>query len=124
MVLIDTSVWIDHLRSPNLQLVAWLLAGQVLSHPFVAGELACGNLKDRKDFLLNLSALPQAVPASNAEVLHLIESAKLYGRGLGWIDAHLLASARLSGCHLHTLDARLSQAALELGAGSAFHFSV
>lgn len=115
MFLIDTSVWIDHLRSPNLQLVEWLTEGRVLVHPFVTGELACGNLRDRRNFLSNLAALPQATSATNTEALHLIESAKLHGRGLGWIDAHLLASARLSGCLLQTLDARLKQAAIDLG---------
>lgn len=116
MVLIDTSVWIDHLRTPDLQLTDWLMAGHVLTHPFVTGELACGNLRDRKNFLSNLAFMPSAVLASSHEVLHLIESGKLHGRGLGWVDAHLLASARLSGCRLQTRDVRLSQAAIELGA--------
>ena len=117
MVLVDTSVWIDHLRSPNLQLMDLLLVGQVLGHPAVLGELSCGNLKDRRNFLLSLSELPQATPASNAEVLNFIEARKLYGRGLGWVDAHLLASARLSGCRLLTLDLRLQQAAMDLAVG-------
>ncbi len=115
MRLIDTSVWIDHLRTPNFQLTEWLITDQVLNHPFVTGELACGNLRDRKNFLSALARLPSAVVASNPEVLHLIEAGKLHRRGLGWIDAHLLASARLSGCRLQTRDVRLSQAALELG---------
>jgi hypothetical protein len=86
-------------------------------HPFVAGELACGNLRDRASILGDLDALPGSKLASNAEVLYLIEEHRLWGRGLGWIDAHLLASALLSGSRLWTLDARLAKAAAELGLG-------
>ena len=82
-------------------------------HPFVSGELACGNLKDRTAVLSDLLALPAAKLASNAEVLRMTEDRRLWGRGLGWIDAHLLASALLSNCRLWTLDARLAKAAAE-----------
>jgi predicted nucleic acid-binding protein len=84
-------------------------------HPFVCGEPACGNLKDRAAILSDLQALPPANVASNAEVLRLIEDRRLWGRGLGWIDAHMLASALLSGCRFWTLDTRLAKAAAELG---------
>ena len=83
-------------------------------HPFVSGELACGNLKDRTAVLSDLLALPAAKLASNAEVLRMIEDRRLWGRGLGWIDAHLLASALLSNCRLWTFDVRLAKAAAEL----------
>jgi len=114
MVLVDTSVWVQHLRSEEPALADKLSDGLVLMHPFVAGELACGNLKDRAAILSDLLALPMAKPASNAEVLQFIEDRGLWGRGLGWIDAHLLASARLSNCLFWTLDKRLGRAAEEL----------
>jgi predicted nucleic acid-binding protein len=115
MVLADTSVWIEHFRAREPALAERLSQGLVVMHPFVSGELACGNLKDRASILSDLNALPQAKPASNAEVLHLIEDRRLCGRGLGWIDAHLLASALLSDCLFWTLDTRLAKAAVELG---------
>lgn len=84
-------------------------------HPFVSGELACGNLKNRLVVLSDLQTLQEAKLASNPEVLQLVESRKLWGRGLGWIDAHLLASAMLSNCRLWTLDKRLKQVATGMG---------
>jgi len=92
-----------------------LSGGLVLMHPFVAGELACGNLKNRAAVLSDLHALPPAILASNAEVLRFIEDRRLWGRGLGWIDLHLLASAVLSASEFWTLDRRLAHAARELG---------
>jgi predicted nucleic acid-binding protein len=118
MVLADTSVWIGHFRYRDPALTHRLSEGLVLIHPFVSGELACGNLKDRAAILSDLQALPPARLASNAEVLHLIEDRKLWGRGLGWIDAHLLASALLSNCRFWTLDARLAKAATAVGLDS------
>lgn len=115
MVLADTSVWIEHFRRREPTLADRLSEGLVLMHPFVAGELACGNLKDRAAILSDLQALPQSGLASNAEVLRLIEDRRLWGRGLGWIDAHLLASALLSNCRFWTLDTRLAKTAGELG---------
>jgi predicted nucleic acid-binding protein len=115
MVLADTSVWIEHFRHREPALVDLLSEGLVLIHPFVSGELACGNLKGRAAILSDLHALPPATLASNAEVLHLIEDRRLWGRGLGWIDAHLLASALLSNCRFWTFDIRLAKAAAELG---------
>jgi hypothetical protein len=115
MVLADTSVWIRHFRQAEPNLAGSLAEGLVLMHPIVAGELACGNLKSRAAVLSDLHALPSAQLASHAEVLRLIEDRRLWGRGLGWIDAHLLASALLSHCGFWTLDKRLGEAAAELG---------
>ena len=115
MILADTSVWIEHLRHGLPTLADRLSEGFVLMHPFVSGELACGNLKNRARILSDLHALPSAKVASSAEVLQLIEDRRLWGRGLGWIDTHLLASALLSNCRFWTLDRRLGQAATELG---------
>lgn len=117
MVLADTSVWIEHFRHRQRTLADRLSDGLVLMHPFVSGELACGNLKERAAILSHLQALPQSRLASNAEVLQLIEDRRLWGRGLGWIDAHLLASALLSNCLFWTLDIRLAKTARELGLG-------
>lgn len=111
MVLADTSVWIQHFRQGVPALAALLSEGLVLMHPFVSGELACGNLKNRASVLADLHALPSATLASETEVLQLIEERRLWGRGLGWIDAHLLASALLSHCELWTLDKHLAKAA-------------
>ena len=117
MVLADTSIWIEHFRHREPSLADGLSEGLVVMHPFVSGELACGNLRDRTAILADLHALPQARLASNAEVLHLIEDRRLWGRGLGWIDAHLLASALLLHCRFWTFDIRLAKAATELGLG-------
>jgi len=114
MVLVDTSVWIAHLREGQPVLADLLADGLVLMHPFVAGELACGNLKNRADILSDLAALPAAQRASDSEVMGLIDERRLWGRGLGWIDAHLLAAALLSNCRLWTLDKKLGLAASEL----------
>jgi predicted nucleic acid-binding protein len=115
MVLADTSIWIEHFRHREPSFAERLSEGLVVMHPFVSGELACANLRDRTAILADLHALPQARLASNAEVLHLIEDRRLWGRGLGWIDAHLLASALLSHCRFWTFDIRLAKAAAELG---------
>lgn len=114
MILADTSVWIDHLRQGHPRLAKSLSEGLILMHPFVSGELACGNLHNRAVVLSDLNALPAAKLASNVEVFHLVEVRKLWGRGLGWIDVHLLASAMISNCDLWTLDKRLARAASDL----------
>jgi hypothetical protein len=114
MMLADTSVWISHLRRSDPTLVKLLINGEVLMHPFVLGELACGNLKERPKILAHLAALPSAIVATDAEVLDLIERHKLQGQGLGWIDAHLLASGLLSHCRLWTIDKRLREASARL----------
>jgi predicted nucleic acid-binding protein len=114
MVLVDTSVWIRHFREGYPALADQLSEGRVLMHPFVIGELACGNLKNRSAVLSDLHALPRANSASNAEVQHLVEYRKLWGRGLGWVDVHLLASAVLSDCGFWTLDKGLREVARNL----------
>ena len=115
MILVDTSVWVDHLRS-GLPLLANLLQeGEVLIHPWVIGEIACGNLRNRNQVLDLLQGLPTAVVASVSEVLLLIERSNLMGRGIGYVDAHLLAAAKLSRCGLWTQDRRLAALAQEQG---------
>jgi len=111
MVLVDTSVWIDHFRRNSPALAGLLEEGVVLTHPFVLGELACGNMKNRGAVLGNLELLPAAVSATHEETARLIEDHQLWGRGIGWVDAHLLASALLSNCSLWTLDDRLDRTA-------------
>jgi predicted nucleic acid-binding protein len=111
MVLVDTSVWIDHLRRSNSQLARLLNDGMVLCHPFVIGELACGRLHNRQEILGLLAALPQAPVADHEEVLRLIDRHSLFGRRLGWIDVHLIGSTLLAASTLWTLDKSLDQAA-------------
>jgi len=110
-VLVDTSVWVDHLRRGNKLLAEHLQEARVLCHPFVIGELACGNLKHREEVLSLLFALPRVPVARDDEVLAFVETNRLMGRGLGWIDMHLLASTRLGHTTLWTLDKRLATAA-------------
>lgn len=115
MVLADTSVWIDHLRKGQPRLARLLRDGAVASHSFVIGELACGNLANRTAFFAELNTLPRVLCSSHEEALQFIETRKLWGRGIGWVDVHLLASALLSNCELWTLDVRLKQVGLEAG---------
>ena len=114
MTLVDTSVWISHLRQGDHQLTELLNEGTVLCHPFVIGELACGNLRNRDEVLNLLSVLPSAPTANHDEVLFMIEDRVLSGRGLGWIDVHLLAAALLANCRLWTHDRSLVAAATEM----------
>ena len=108
MILVDTSVWIDHLRAGDAELAALLNGSQVLMHPFVLGELACGNLRNRVEVLALLKDLPQAVLATDEEVLFFIERHVLMGRGMGYVDAHLLAAVTLGGMtKIWTRDKRL-----------------
>ena len=111
MILVDTSVWVDHLRRGSALLRALLDEGQVLCHPFIAGEIAMGQLKERSRILGLLRAIPEAAVAEHDEVVQLVDSRRLFGRGLGWLDAHLLASALLSRCRLWTIDKALARAA-------------
>jgi len=108
MILVDTSVWVHHLRGDESGLVQFLEAKQVLGHPFVLGELALGSLRQRQKILDVLRGLPQANCAQDAEVVKLIELEGLHGLGVGWVDVHLLASLRLTpGSRLWTRDRRL-----------------
>ena len=97
MLLADTSVWIDHLRRPSGNLIAALEGDIVLMHPFVVGELACGNLRNRGEVLSLLARLPFAPSASHIEVMTFVDRHKLMGSGLGWVDMHLLAATALAG---------------------------
>jgi len=115
MILVDTSVWIDHLRRGDAHLMAALLAGHVLIHPWVIGELACGTLRERGQMLDLLRSLPLSPVALEDEVLFFIEQYALMGRGIGYVDIHLLASAQLAGARLWTRDKRLVVVANELG---------
>lgn len=117
MILVDTSVWVEHLRHGLARLATLLQEGEVLIHPWVIGELACGNLRNRSQVLDLLQGLPEATVANDAEVLLMIERELLIGRGIGYVDAHLLASARLSHCRLWTQDRRLAAVAQEQGLG-------
>ena len=111
MILVDTSVWVDHLRNGNDTLADLLLKDEVACHPMVIGELACGNLKRRKEILALLHALPSTKRVSDEEILFFIEQHRLSGRGLGLVDIHLLASCAISHATLWTLDSQLQQAA-------------
>ncbi len=115
MILVDTSVWVEHLRHGLPRLATHLQEWEVLIHPWVIGELACGNLRNRSQVLELMQGLPAATVASDAEVLLLIERDRLMGLGIGYMDAHLLASARLSHCRLWTQDRRLAAVAQEQG---------
>jgi predicted nucleic acid-binding protein len=110
VVLVDTSVWVDHFHRPDSKLARLLEAGEVLTHSLVIGELACGDLASRRTTLDLLHALPRAAEASEGEVLALIERAKVFGAGLGVVDVHLLAAMRLSGADLWTHDRALARA--------------
>ena len=114
MVLVDTSVWVNHFRRGNIHLKELLLNGEVVCHSFVIGELACGNIKNRSEILDLLQALPKAPTIDLAEYLYFIEQNHLSGTGIGFVDVHLLASARLSGVPLWTNDKRLKENARKL----------
>jgi predicted nucleic acid-binding protein len=114
MILVDTSVWIVVLRAGNDRLKSLLFDEQVFCHPFVIGELACGTLQKREEILTMLKALPEAHLLDHEEVMSFLEARRLYGRGIGWVDAHLLASTMLTGCSLWTFDKPLRRAAAAL----------
>ena len=109
MILVDTSVSMDQVRSGNASLAEPLHEGNVCTHPFVIGELACGSLGNRDEVLTPLRDLPQALLAADDEALRLVAGARFRGKGIGRVDAHLPASARLTGCPLWTFDCRLSR---------------
>jgi predicted nucleic acid-binding protein len=118
VILVDTSVWVDHLRRGNEEPQGLLYDSKVLCHPFVIGELACGSLKNRQEILALLQALPQARVAESDEVLRLAEDARLFGRDIGWVDAHLLTATLLSRTRIWTLDRQLALAAQALRVSS------
>jgi predicted nucleic acid-binding protein len=122
LILVDTSIWIDHLRADNAALKRLLDVGRVLMHPFVIGELALGRMRQREMILAALSDLPRAELATDTEVLGFVDREALFGRGIGYVDAHLLASTRLSaGATMWTRDARLRSVAEKLGLAMAPH---
>ncbi len=116
MILVDTSVWIDHLRGGDPELASLLQNGDVLAHPWVTGELALGHLSQRSEILALLHNLPQAKAATDVEVLTLIDNHQLSGLGIGYVDAHLLAATILTtGARLWTRDKRLAVVAAQHG---------
>ncbi len=120
MILVDTSIWVDHLRAGNTKLAALLTEGTALTHPFVIGELALGGFRQRRAVLIDLSDLPEAVVATDAEVLRFLDRHALFGRGVGYVDVHLLAAARLTAdAKLWTYDRRLHDVADALGLAMA-----
>jgi predicted nucleic acid-binding protein len=121
VILADTSIWVDHLRHGNAAFAQLLEAGQVLGHPFVVGELALGHLEPRALLLGDLHDLPMSIVASHQEVLHFINEYRLFGRGIGYVDAHLLAATRLTdGAALWTQDQRLRRIADRLKLAARF----
>ena len=121
MILVDTSIWIDHLRTGDDDLAALLNGNQVLMHPFVLGEMACGNLRNRKEVLVLLKDLPRSPVATDDEVLFFIERHALMGKGIGYVDAHLLAATALdSSSRLWTRDQRLRKTSGLLSLASEF----
>ena len=114
MILVDTSVWVEHLRSGTVGLQALLADGGVLCHPFIIGELACGSLKNRTEIISLLHDLPMAARADDGAVMQFIETHKLMGRGLGYIDMHLLMSAMLTRVPLWTMDKGLHEVSIKL----------
>jgi predicted nucleic acid-binding protein len=115
MILVDTSVWADHLRDAEPGLVSLLNEGAVLTHPFIIEEIACGDLPDREETLELLHSLPETPVADHSELLHLIANGHLYGTGLGSVDAHLIAAARLAGAKIWSKDKALSREVKRLG---------
>lgn len=119
MILVDTSIWVDHLRAGDPELVGLLQDGQVLAHPWVTGELALGHLSRRSEILGLLQNLPRAPVATDVEVLTLIDNQHLFGLGIGYVDAHLLAATMLTtDARLWTRDKRLAAAAVDHGLAS------
>jgi len=115
MILVDSSVWIDHFRKGNEELRELLYSNQVMLHDFVIGELALGNFRNRKIVLQMLSDLPKAICATTDEAFLFIDKHRLYGLGIGYIDSHLLASAMLTEARLWTNDKKLKEIAVKLG---------
>lgn len=119
MILVDTSVWIAHFRTGSDRLRELLQEGLVLTHPWVVGELACGSLRNRAEILSLMRTLPHAIVADDLEVLDLLERRRIFGKGIGWVDAHLLTSALLARTTLWTMDRALARVAWNVGVGDA-----
>jgi predicted nucleic acid-binding protein len=119
VILVDTSVWIDHLRASDARLVALLDEGEIVCHPFVIGELALGTLRRPHEMLALMTELPQPPEADHGEVMLFIARHRLSGAGIGWVDAHLLCSAALGAHTLWTRDVKLRAAAARAGLGES-----
>jgi len=116
VILVDTSIWVDHLRAGDDGLATALERGLVFTHPFIVGELACGRIRNRGEVLGLLGSLPVGPVATDDEALQYIDFHQLMGRGIGYVDVHLLASTALAdGLRLWTRDRRLEEVAAELG---------
>ena len=114
MVLVDSSIWVNHLRKGDRHLESLLLDSEVACHPFIIGELACGNIRNRSEILSLLETLPSTPTVDMTEYLFFVEQNHLFGVGRGFVDVHLLASAKLSDIPLWTADKKLKEAALRL----------
>jgi hypothetical protein len=115
MVLVDTSVWVRHLREGDADLEHLLINGEVMCHPYIVGELACGNMKNRREVLSLLQLLPSAILARHEETLQFIEMNLLMGKGLGYVDIHLAASAVLTGVPMWSYDKKLEEVSEGMG---------
>jgi len=120
MILVDTSVWVDHFRKGIPQFEKLLNDGDVACHPMIIGELACGHIKNRNEILTLLQSLSLVQQVDHDEILQFIENKKLMGKGLGYIDIHLLVSAILADALFWTLDKRLREISKELKIGVSF----
>jgi predicted nucleic acid-binding protein len=114
MILVDTSIWVSHLRQSSRQLEKLLMNAEVMCHPFIIGELACGNLKNRNEIISLLQSLPMAPTVEFDEFLFFIDRNHMMGKGVGFVDVHLLASAQLAGVLLWTADKKLKSSADQL----------
>ncbi len=114
MILVDTSIWVSHLRQSSRQLEKLLMNAEVMCHPFIIGELACGNLKNRNEIISLLQSLPMAPIVEFDEFLFFIDRNHMMGKGVGFVDVHLLASAQLAGVLLWTADKKLKSSADQL----------
>ncbi len=114
MILVDTSVWVSHLRDGNEPLKKLLYQASVATHPFIVGELSCGSIKNRRSVIELLKNLPVVKLAEHDEVLELIEARRLFSSGIGWVDAHLLCSALISKIPFWTFDTKLRQLSVGL----------
>jgi len=121
MILVDSSVWIDHFRTENRLLSRLLLQGAVVMHEFILGELAIGNFKNRKVILSLLGSIPKLSKLTHDEFLYFLEKNSFYGKGVGFIDIHLLGSTKLAGVKIWTLDKRLRELAESLNLNYEMH---